>query len=68
MTGRKQKSTVSWSDVKTRLTDFDRAGLIGLIQDLYAASRDNRAFLHLISNDGQPGTQTVAVSVYCKYV
>ena len=25
---------------------FDRVGLLGLIQDLYAASKDNQAFLH----------------------
>jgi hypothetical protein len=41
-----KKNTTSWSDVKTKLTDFDRAGLLGLIQDLYAASKDNQAFLH----------------------
>jgi hypothetical protein len=41
-----KKSTPSWSDVKTRLADFDRAGLLGLVQDLYAASKDNKAFLH----------------------
>lgn len=41
-----KKSTPSWSDVKTKLADFDRAGLIGLVQDLYAASKDNQAFLH----------------------
>ena len=29
-----------WSDVKAKLVGFDRAGLIGLIQDLYAASKD----------------------------
>ena len=40
------KSTPSWSDVKARLADFDRAGLLGLVQDLYAASKDNKAFLH----------------------
>lgn len=40
------KVTPSWSDVKTKLTDFDRAGLIGLVQDLYAASKDNKAFVH----------------------
>lgn len=40
------KAIPSWSDVKTRLVDFDRAGLLGLIQDLYAASKDNKAFLH----------------------
>lgn len=41
-----KKTTPSWSDVKTKLVDFDRAGLIGLIQGLYAASKDNQAFLH----------------------
>lgn len=41
-----KKSTPSWSDVKTRLADFDRPGLIGLVQDLYAASKDNQIFLH----------------------
>ncbi len=41
-----KKNTASWSDVKSKLTDFDRAGLLGLLQDLYAASKDNQAFLH----------------------
>lgn len=41
-----KKSSPSWSDVKAKLADFDRAGLIGLVQDLYAASKDNQAFLH----------------------
>lgn len=43
---RAKKTSPSWNDVKTRLADFDRAGLIGLVQDLYAASKDNQAFLH----------------------
>lgn len=41
-----KKNAPSWSDVKAKLTDFDRAGLLGLVQDLYAASKDNQAFLH----------------------
>lgn len=41
-----KKNTPSWSDVKTKLVDFDRAGLLGLLQDLYAANKDNQAFLH----------------------
>lgn len=41
-----KKSTPTWSDVKTELTDFDRAGLLGLLQDLYAASKDTQTFLH----------------------
>ncbi len=40
------KATPSWSDVKARLADFDRASLQGLVQDLYAASKDNKVFLH----------------------
>jgi hypothetical protein len=35
-----------WTDVKAKLADFDRLGLLGLIQDLYAAHQDNRTFLH----------------------
>ncbi|MBI1284197.1 MAG: hypothetical protein GC183_07640 [Thiobacillus sp.] len=41
-----KKTTPTWSDLKTRLTDFDRAGLLDLVHDLYAASGDNQAFLH----------------------
>ena len=40
------KAVPNWSDVKTKLGDLDRAGLLGLVQDLYAASKDNKAFLH----------------------
>ena len=43
MTGRGKPS---WSDVKAKLADFDCPGLIGLVQDLYAARKDNQAFLH----------------------
>jgi hypothetical protein len=35
-----------WSDVKAKLASFDRAGLLGLVQDLYAAHPANRTFLH----------------------
>lgn len=41
-----KKTTHSRSDAKAKLAAFDRAGLLGLVQDLYAASKDNRAFLH----------------------
>ena len=36
----------SWIDVRAVLQTFDRAGLQGLVQDLYAASKENQAFLH----------------------
>ncbi|HLD68359.1 MAG TPA: hypothetical protein VJA19_20250 [Pseudomonas sp.] len=41
-----KKNAVSWSDVKTKLVDFDRAALLKLLQDLYAASKDNQNFLN----------------------
>ena len=46
MNGSVKKSFPTWSDVKSQLADFDHAGLIGLVQDLYAASKDTQAFLH----------------------
>jgi len=42
----KGKSAATWSDVKAKLGDFDRARLLGLVQDLYTASKDNQIFLH----------------------
>ena len=41
-----RKSSPTWSDVKAKLADFDRAGLLELVQALYAASKDNQTFLH----------------------
>ena len=46
MTSKQKKSKATWSDVKSKLADVDRVGLIGLIQDLYAANKDNQTFLH----------------------
>ena len=43
---RPTKSKPTWADVKTRLAGFDRASVLGVLQDLYAADRGNRAFLH----------------------
>jgi len=40
------KSKPTWADVKTNLASFDRAALLRVLQDLYAADEDNRAFLH----------------------
>ncbi|BDD89274.1 hypothetical protein [Desulfofustis limnaeus] len=36
----------TWTDLKRQLADLDRPALLGLIQDLYAASKSNQAFLH----------------------
>ena len=46
MAAKPKKAAPSWSDVKARLAEFDRTALLGLVQDLYAASKDNQAFLH----------------------
>jgi hypothetical protein len=49
---REKKSAVSWNSVKSGLSGYDRTALLGLIQDLYAASKDNQAFLHARLNIG----------------
>ena len=46
MAKRKSKSQPTWTDVKAKLADFDRAALLGLIQSLYSAHKDNQTFLH----------------------
>jgi hypothetical protein len=46
MAERKSKSQPTWTDVKAKLKGLDRAGLLGLIQSLYSAHRDNQRFLH----------------------
>jgi hypothetical protein len=41
-----KSASPTWIDVKAVLQNFDRAGLLGLLQDLYAGSKDNQMFLH----------------------
>lgn len=41
-----KKTSPSWIDVKSRLEGFDRTALLALVKDMYAASNDNRTFLH----------------------
>lgn len=43
---RQPRSQPAWTDVKAKLANFDRLGLLSLIQDLYTAHKDNRTFLH----------------------
>jgi hypothetical protein len=40
------KPQPTWTDVKAKLASFDRTGLLGLVQDLYAANKENQTFLH----------------------
>jgi hypothetical protein len=46
MKAKRKKTAPTWNDVKARLAEFERSGLLGLVQDLYAASKDNQNFLH----------------------
>jgi hypothetical protein len=46
MNQRQSKSQPRWTDVKAKLTSFDRPALLGLIQDLYSSHKDNQTFLH----------------------
>jgi hypothetical protein len=46
MTRRHPRSQPTWTDVKGKLASLDRINLMGLIQDLYAAHKDNQTFLH----------------------
>ena len=46
------KTAASWSNVKAGFRDFDRTALLGVLQDLYAASKENQAFLHARLNLG----------------
>jgi len=42
-----KKKSATWIDVKARLDQMDRPGLIGVVRDLYEASDLNRRFLHV---------------------
>ena len=46
MKASKTRKGASWSDVKAKLAHFDHDGLVGLVHDLYTASRGNQVFLH----------------------
>src|SRR5229473_5866938 len=45
-TKRQSKSHPTWTDVKAKLADLDRAALLDLIRSLYSAYKDNQTFLH----------------------
>ena len=46
MIKRQSKSQPTCIDVKAKLASYDRTGLLGLVQDLYAVHKDNQTFLH----------------------
>ena len=46
MAKRQSISQPTWTGVKAKLSHFDRAALLGLIQSLYTAHKDKQTFLH----------------------
>ncbi len=60
---RRKNDSTTWNDVKTALMDFDRAGLRGLVQDLYSVSKDNQAFLHARLGLGHDQLQPFKASI-----
>lgn len=57
------KKKPGWGDVKTKLADFDRYGLLGLVQDLYAASKENQAFLHARFAPGEDALKPYKITI-----
>jgi hypothetical protein len=55
---RGKNTSPTWNDVRTALTDFDRAGLRALVQDLHTASKDNQGFLHARLDCPRPQRQS----------
>jgi hypothetical protein len=64
---RSKNASPTWSDVKTALLAFDRAGLQGLVQDLYTASKGNQAFLHARLGLGHDQLQPFKASI-CRWI
>ena len=60
---RSKNASPTWSDVRAALLRFDRAGLLGLVQDLYTASKDNQAFLHARLGLGHDQLQPFKASI-----
>jgi hypothetical protein len=46
MAKRQSQSKPTWAKVKAKLAGFDRAALLDLVRSLYAAHKNNQAFLH----------------------
>jgi hypothetical protein len=60
---RSKNASPTWSDVRAALLHFDCAGLRGLVQDLYTASKDNQAFLHARLGLGNDQLQPFKASI-----
>jgi len=60
---RSKNGSPTWNDVRVAILHFDRAGLLGLVQDLYATNKDNQAFLHARFGLGHDQLQPFKASI-----
>jgi hypothetical protein len=60
---RASRTQPTWSDLKAKLADFDRAKLLGLVADLYAASRENQTFLHARFDLGEEAVEVYKATI-----
>ena len=60
---RATKNKLTWSHLKRNLSGLDRNALLGLIHDLYAASKGNQSFLHARFGSGDDVLQPYKVNI-----
>jgi hypothetical protein len=60
---RSKKDSPTWNNVRVALLHFDRAGLLGLMQDLYTANKENQTFLHARLGLGHDQLQPFKASI-----
>lgn len=59
------KTKPNWNDIKSKLADLDRVGLLGLVQDMYTASSDNKTFLHARFGLGEDPLESYKDVIIC---
>lgn len=65
---KKKTNKTKWSDVKPSVAGLDAKGLVALVADLYALSKDNRDFLHARFDPGaDPLAPYKAIIDECMY-
>ena len=59
-----KKVAPAWNDVKAKLVEFDQVGILSLLRDLYASSKESQLFLQtrlgLGSDILKPYKQTIS--------
>jgi hypothetical protein len=62
MAEKKKRRALSWAACKQAMRDWPRAGVIGLVQEMYQLSAENRQFLHarLIHDEPEATREDIA--------